>query len=68
MSKKVTIFTIAAIIWISFFALRAEAEEISSSQIKSKLDQILTNQKEITKKLDQIKDELQVVKIRATNK
>ena len=56
------ISTLFLVVFFSTIALSARAEE------SEKLDRVLANQEQILSKLDEIKSELSVVKVRATER
>jgi len=50
------------------FLLLCRAVSAEDGLASQKLDKVLENQERILKKLDEVKDELQVVKVRASNR
>ncbi len=63
--KHLCLCLVSIVFLLVFSKSLALADDGVNSQ---KLDQVLQNQKEILQKLDEVKAELQIVKIRATNK
>ena len=62
--KRCLLLFVMMLSWMSFSPALLFAEETVSGQ---KLEQILENQKKILAKLDEIKAEVQIVKVRASN-
>ena len=65
--KKTAILTllVSALSWVPLSDLRAE--EVSGS-VAQRLESIARDQKLILESLEQIKSELQIIKVRATNR
>ena len=58
--------TVAVFFGVLLFPAQARAEESATGPSQVKLDQIIKNQQEIIKQLAEIKQELYVIKVRAT--
>lgn len=72
--KRVTLVVVVvalAILALNLFhnigGLQAK-EEISSATIMNKLQEVIENQKTIIKKLDEMKEELYIIKIRSSRR
>ena len=50
------------------FGREKEAQELSAGEVLRELDKILNNQDEIFKQLEEIKQELAVIKVRASRR
>lgn len=66
MKKFVTAF-MGLVLWVCLFLPCAQAES-GSQQLEEKLDRVLRNQEKILAKLEELKSELQVVKVRASQR
>jgi len=53
---------------ISSFATVSNAEDEASSEILKKLDQVMQSQETIIQSLEEIKSDLQIVKVRASSR
>ncbi len=63
--KIALVLIVTALVFILGIQMGLSAEE-DSARIISKLDKVLANQAEIFRQFDEIKQELNVIKIRAT--
>ena len=68
--KSASVVFLAAALCLAPSAFAADtsaaAPKVQTQQLDKKMDQIIATQKEIIQKLDEIKSEVEVVKIRAT--
>lgn len=67
MKKFLWVFVFSGLLALGWQRALFSADNELPQTAPVKLDQILRNQEEILKKLGEIKSELQVVKVRATN-
>lgn len=74
MSKKTVVYLLILLIIFSslFFGAKAlsakERSSIKTSEISTQLQQVIQNQQLIISKLNEMKDELRIIKIRATTR
>jgi hypothetical protein len=69
--SKIAIMLVLVIVCIAGLAAfdsinNLNAEEIVSTDLSSKLNEVISNQEEILQKLDDMAKQIQIVKIRAT--
>jgi len=65
MKKLITILSVCALVLGTTAPLRAD--ETSSAEVLKKLDEISESQRQILDSLEQMKAELQVIKVRTTS-
>lgn len=67
--KRWAVFILLTVAFVfSYKALFADGDSAAGSAVSQKLNQVVQNQEKILTALDEIKAELEVVKVRASNR